>query len=371
MSLTTKEANQVVPAPTTSHVVDSPSKSKAVSDSKDNVKEETINRMRQPLEPYKLCLHDCLSLGEVELGLSTENRAGEEIQRLPLLLRLLSFTRPLSSVSIFDILKDDDKDEDKEGSDPLVNTVVARLEHVAATYSVAEGVDVVTCHLVPSISRKISKLTALQKRKPGGIEWDTAALVAVAKHPTVSRSKRRRLSTEDPSQDNKHDDDAIQDSSDLDDADEDDQPDEDNDMQVALEDKKRKRNTIQRRDSIGHDHSGAEDSQEATVIKTLSELASLVVSALEPLSSSVIAAAADTSEEAPESCQNKGQLVLTIDDSILSESARGSEEGMGGAMAGSDLGSTVAAIMHHAPVLRSRHVAVRSALEHLHLLASF
>jgi hypothetical protein len=49
-----------------------------------------------------------------------------------------------------------------------------------------------------------------------------------------------------------------------------------------------------------------------------------------------------------------------LDDSILSESAglRGAE-GAGGAMEGSDLGSTVAAIMHHAPVLRSRHVAVR------------
>jgi hypothetical protein len=55
---------------------------------------------------------------------------------------------------------------------------------------------------------------------------------------------------------------------------------------------------------------------------------------------------------------NKGaaQFVLSMDDSILAEMS----DDRGGVGGGFDLGSTVAAIMHHAPVLQSRHVAVRS-----------
>jgi hypothetical protein len=122
--------------------------------------------------------------------------------------------------------------------------------------------------------------------------------------------------------------------------------------------KKRKLGTPQRRDSLG-ENGQAEDSQEATVTKTLSELASLVAGSLEPLLKDM-----DDSQEGG----SKGQLSLTIDDSILSE--RGTDEGVGGAMAGSDLGSTVAAIMHHAPVLRSRHVAVCTVSTKIKLINS-
>ena len=105
----------------------------------------------------------------------------------------------------------------------------------------------------------------------------------------------------------------------------------------------------------------AEDSQEATVTKTLSELTSLVVSALETLPQNQ-----DTEEE------NRGtsNLILTIDDSILSEVGRGTGDDSAGAMVGSDLGSTVAAIMFHASVLRSRHVAVRKIKSYVLRLCS-
>ena len=139
-----------------------------------------------------LCLHDCLSLGEIELGLIQSNRAVEEIQRLPLFLRVLSLTRPLASISILETDEDGnhgDGDGDSKKNDPLVNRVVERLEHVAATYSVAEGVDVLTCHLAPSVSRKISKLPPLQMK---GSDWDTTALATVARNPRSNKRKRSK-----------------------------------------------------------------------------------------------------------------------------------------------------------------------------------
>jgi hypothetical protein len=333
----------------------SSSSSRTSASSQEDVKEEAkASTSSTSIIDPKLSLHDYLSLGEVELGLSSENVPDEEIQRLPFFLRVLSLTRPLSSIGILG-------DKEKEGGDdrdPVVNQVVARLEHVVATYSVAEGVDVVTCHLAPSMSRKLSKLSPLQKLNE---VWNTQALTAVAKHPTTSRSKRRRSSVGQPiSATNaaEYAEDGIQGSSD--EGSEED-VDEEEEATPTLEDitsKKRKLSTLQRRDSLG-EGGHAEDSQEATVTKTLSELASLVASSLEPLRKDV-----DDSQEGG----SKGQLSLTIDDSILSE--RGTDEGVGGAMAGSDLGSTVAAIMHHAPVLRSRHVAVCTLSTEIKLINS-
>jgi hypothetical protein len=328
-------------------------------DAKEDVKEEAKTSTSTTSIDPQLSLHDYLSLGEVELGLSSENPPGEEIQRLPFFLRVLSLTRPLSSIGI---LGDEEKEDGDDPPDPVVNQVVARLEHVAATYNVAEGVDVVTCHLAPSMSRKLSKLSPLQKQNE---VWNTQALTAVAKHPTTSRSKRRRSSMiEKPisaTNSAEYSEDGIQGSSDQG-SEQDDDVDEEEEAPQTLEDfpsKKRKLGTSQRRDSLGENRA-AEDSQEATVTKTLSELASLVASSLEPLCKDV-----DDSQGGG----SKGQkLSLTIDDSILSE--RGTDEGVGGAMAGSDLGSTVAAIMHHAPVLRSRHVAVCTVSTEIKFIAS-
>jgi hypothetical protein len=110
----------------------------------------------------------------------------------------------------------------------------------------------------------------------------------------------------------------------------------------------------------------AEDSQEATVIKTLSELIALVVASLDPIVPQNDDQPDDDHgkdatyniEEGPtlSAASGKGRLLLTIEDSILAESGR---DGTGGAMEFSDVGSTVAAILHYAPALKSQHVAVR------------
>jgi hypothetical protein len=298
-----------------------------------------------------LSLHDCLSLGEIELGLSSTRRNDDEddakrksiqeIQRLPLYLRILSLTRPLASISI---LGDDGDDEatlttdtnnknnkNNKREDALINRTVERLEHVVATYSVAEGVDVVTSYLAPNMSRRISQLPPL-KRKSDGI-WETSELAAVARNP---RSWKRKRSDADGTNGEDEKVDTIYESS----SDDDEAPEEHSN--------KRRRKYLDRRDS---EVVAAEDSQEATFVKTLSELASLVVEALAPMEMDNTMEGSDNTEE-----QSKGKLSLTIDDSILNES--GSSAGTGGAMEGSDLGSTVAAIMFNASVLQSRHVAV-------------
>lgn len=292
-----------------------------------------------------LTLHDCLSLGEIELGLDPERNDNDdgkqkriqEIQRLPLFLRILSLTRPLASISMLGNDDSDGENKDSTKEDALINRTVERLEHVAATYSVAEGVDVVTSYLAPTMSREISRLPPLKRNKNG--VWDTTALAEVARNP---RSWKRKRPDGDIAADAGEDekDHNIHEASSSDD---------DHDQTAEEKSNKRPRHDGNRRDS---EVVAAEDSQEATFLKTLAELTSLVVGALAPLEMD------NTNTEGNDNAddQSNRTISLTIDDSILNES--GSSAGTGGAMEGSDLGSTVAAIMFNASVLQSRHVAV-------------
>ncbi|KAL3924619.1 MAG: hypothetical protein SGILL_000933 [Bacillariaceae sp.] len=357
-----------------------------------------------------LSLHDCLSLGEVEIGLENQKqelkskdnnkednaddtstataaaksqRATSEIHRLPYVLRLLSSTRPLASISVMDLLQQnnsssEDKDADanadqKQGTDKLVDGVVDSLEDVAATYSIAEAVDVVTNHLAPSLTKKISRIkpltrttTATMTTTVDGVaveeEWDTAALADVARDPITLPSKRKRglktvtLDTTASAASNPPEGGTMLSS---DDAASEDGPEDGPDDEAGTSVPLKKRRQAYRRDSI---ETNAEDSQENTFTKTLAELASLVVRSLNsngcsqnPGKDPSQQAAEDDNQTSGE--QGKASFALRTDDSILSEHFRGANEGTGGAMEGSDLGSTVSAIMYHAPVLRSKHVA--------------
>ncbi|KAL3918168.1 MAG: hypothetical protein SGILL_004366 [Bacillariaceae sp.] len=320
-----------------------------------------------------LGLHDCLSLGEIELGLinqkrhsqdatsddsasANHHRAKLEIQRLPYILRLLSSTRPLASISVMDLLEQrnndsiqSDEDDQKPPADALLDGVVESLEDVAATYSIAEAVDVVANHLAPSLTKKISRLKPLQYSvdSDGTLQWDTDALADVAKDPIAIPTKRKRGAKASTPADKGAPGGGTSLSLSSDDAaSTDDDPGE---SSVPL--KKRKQNY--RRDSV---EVAAEDSQEATFTKTLSELAALVVRSLKNNGSENTEA--QTEEDDPDSAgKESGGFSLRTDDSILAEAFRGANEGTGGAMEGSDLGSTVTTIMHHAPVIRSRQLA--------------
>lgn len=397
-----------------------------------------------------LSLHDSLALGEVELGLLSKKHQTqtssstdlEEIHRLPVLLRLLSSARPLSSIPTFpggtteqeegvSQARSETEGTNENNDDPITNQVVTKLEDVAATYSVAEGVDVVACHLAPTICRKLSRLTPIKPRKKKRqqqqecVEWETKELAAVAANP-FSRFKRRRVSTAyystNKSSQNNNDTGAGDSEDEIQMSEEEDEAptsgnDANNEKTTTTENnggnnnnnitsEHRRSSMESMRGSIGSVGGGGEgggmqqsqsqgvmteDSQEANVTKTLSELATLVVSSLEPIKKNKIpttmeesspaatnnsnnpttttAATTDTGGFVGNSSNTKdsGATLFLAEDSNLAapsqtyqSSSNVDSSSIGGVTVGSsDLGSTVAALMHHASVLRHRHVAVR------------
>jgi len=359
-----------------------------------------------------LSLHDCLALGDVEVGLSLpstdqndttngsmeqQRPSEEEVQRLPLLLRILSSSRPLSSIPTMpsssnsdDNLKDhDDNEKHDEDSDSVIQRAVDRLEARAAMYSAAEGVEGVVSHLAPTVCRKMSRLAPLQrtvitryqdrwKQKLTVTVYDTDELEVVAKNPyssALSRKKRRKgVSTTNSEADPTSEGDIRVDvdndeESDWSENDEDDGVETPGETTIT-EDRKRKR--LSTRDSL---LLAAEDSQEATATKTLSELANLVVQSLKSTRTAPVDE--DHAQDAPPSSQARegtdaepasasspedtSWLSIGVDDSILAEPKLGSSSNVarvGGGMVSSDLASTVSSLMHHVPVLRHRHIAV-------------
>ena len=372
-----------------------------------------------------LSLHDCLSLGEIELGLERRQsvhtnhkddtdekgsgkdisrqqeeylRSVEEVRRLPYLLRLLSSTRPLASVQSFVASKSKPKgDNDKQISvgaadtnisnddDDYLDRIVDRLEDVAATYSVAGGIDVVTNHLAPSVAKNLSRLPPLLKTRVDSdnddenvqnykdYSWGTEGLVAVARDPIA---KRKRLKKDPLSASNKkikYEKDGVDSET----------PNSTNGMEDVLGTTSDEGETIEAMDILELDDAtedrrasftrrdsmlvAAEDSQESTVIKTLSELASLVVTSLDHRSNHDVEGDDDQQQHSGAASGGRrfSSLLSLNTDDILSEKAAsistsgrlGAGDVGGGTMEGSDLSSTIFAIMHNAPVLQSRHVA--------------
>ena len=293
-----------------------------------------------------------MSLGEFEMGLSTEPSA-DEIQRLPTLLRLLSSARPLASIPSFDLGKEKATEGDAIGetgdeaeADDLLDDAVRRLENRASIYSVAEGVEVVSCHLAPAICRKISRLRPLKKAVGSG--YDTKPLVEAAasqlRSSEVFPSKRRKLSSSElriPQQQ-----DGFTDLN----AEESDEDAMEEDLAGSERDKRR-RESVENQ-SVRLSSLQSEDSQEANVARILSELISLVVQSLKP----------------PKEEEGEGGRSVILDwsismeDSILAEAAQKKAlvDNVGGAMVESDLGASVVSLLHYAPVLRHDHVAVGS-----------
>ena len=350
--------------------------------------------------PFSLSLHDCLSLGEIEVGLERrqntstnqkgnadndlstkqqeENLRSEEVQRLPYLLRLLSNTRPLASIQSFAAFKVNSEEVvDKQptgsidtntiGNDEYLDRIVDRLEDVAANYSVAEGIDVVTNHLGPSVAKNLSRLSTLVKtRVDDDYSWNTEALAAVARDPIAKRKRpKREANLTSNSKKIKHEKNGMDiDTPDTDIGKEDvlgttsdeDEDEETGPMDIEFDDMTQdRRASFNRRDSI---IVAAEDSQESTVIKTLSELVSLVVKSLDNRSNHEVEGEDDQPQHSgAASGSRKASSLLTLDtDDILSEKAASISTGHDGDE-GNDLSSTIVAIMHSAPVLQSRHVA--------------
>jgi hypothetical protein len=280
-------------------------------------------------------LHDWLALGDLEVALDPEKRNKEvldhhndEIRRLPLLLRILSASQPLSSIpSITQVSK-----SLEDTIDPLVDDVVSRIEDVAATYSEAEGVDALTSYHASSICRKISRLSPL-KREKRKRQWKVQDLASVAESPGGGSPRKKRILTVG---------DEIQ-------ANEQNGNNSDNEEisgvdDMSVEDDAGTAAHGQSFDTRVEARAASADSQEAMTTRCLTEIASLVVASLVPFS---------PNKEEEEGSPSSLSLSITAD-SLLSGPASGLH---------CHLGATLSALMHHSPVLRNRHVAASMIVE--------
>lgn len=322
------------------------------------------------------CLHDCLSLGEVELGLTqlpqpSDNAVeytgaeksilstticdtkDDEIDRLPILLRILQSSRPLSSIPIFaDMTPTSLSGENHDDTtDSTVSEVANRLEDRAALYSATEGVQVVACHLAPAVTRSFGRLPPLSKIHSFNpntfsnisgsldISYNTLPLkqmfeksvsafgVANNTNPLISSlgKKRKRIS-----------DDVV----------------DDNDAPRS----KARTGTLLHAEETSI---VSEDTQEFVVTKTLHDLIRLTVTSLNqaPFNSVASSNMADDDGDGGGGMLGENMsLSITEHDSILSEAAKSTHQEK--QMGACDLASTVASLMHYVPCLRHRHVSV-------------
>jgi hypothetical protein len=295
-------------------------------------------------------LHDAVSLGYTTTTTTTGAPHPAAMHRLPYWMRLLSASRSLVSIPPHSFVVEDG---DWKPRDPVVQAAVETWEDCAALYSVAEGIEVVACHVAPSVCRRsnIGKLPPLMPQPrvlpSQSIVYDTQALEScmASPHATIASSatsfdnangsKHKRLKKSHSAEPEVHD---IQHPHEEDDDDEEQGGDIQDTPSSTGMPKRRRPMDPRRTPSIAW---AAEDTQEGQVTKTLSELVSLVV---QSLPSTTIA--------------TNATLTISMDDSMLAEPRPGS--GGGGAMMESDVCATVASLLHYAPVLQYEHVAVRN-----------
>ena len=156
-----------------------------------------------------LRLHDCVSLGQPEVGLvaqqqqQSQDDVDEEARiRLPCLLRLLTLSQPRTAVpDVFaaqqqqqqvhnnpeevDADDDDPSNDDDSTYDAVLEEAVQRLQERAVQYREADDCQIVSSHLVPTLARpglarlaplhKTTRKGALSSRVTGGY-YDTTAL---------------------------------------------------------------------------------------------------------------------------------------------------------------------------------------------------
>jgi hypothetical protein len=285
----------------------------------------------------QLALHDAMALGEIEM---VHESSVSELERLPLLLRILSSSRPLAGIPT--ILPNTDKqaeeENDEDAIDEVIQQAVERLEDRAALYSEAEGIEVVTSHLAPFCCRKrtgISKVKNIELLRDIAQGNSVVGSSKTAKKRKMETTKERTAATTT----------SASVDSDLSDHPNDD---DDNDGELSdvvkgdvLSSYKRPYSSLQR---PSHHHISTvpsqqleDDSLEVTVTKTIIGLAQLIV------------------ESSQQELMDAPRLQQLLSDSILAQ-PRSKD------ILGNDLGSTVCAIMHYAPILKHTQVAVSIVL---------
>jgi hypothetical protein len=395
----------------------------------------------------RICnLHDCLSLGEVELGLTVSapttpaaTPIGEVGQlhdallqpqdrninarppdpehirhRLPLLLRLLQDSRPLSSIPDVMLVGQEtsikvlSSAEQKQGEaepkteggtattekkaeepnddvvasappprkkrDDLVQGAVDRLEDRVAMDPTAEDVEGVACRLAPLACRRMlrhhrarggggggRRRTTLHSLSDHDVQMLLSSGATSTSNPTTKRTKLASTTSLKPSPNQQ----------DVEDADSDDDsgrfdtgnpPPQDASKDPISEDRKKRRRmssalaSSPSRASLIQMARG-EDAPETTVSRTLEELVRLVRAYSTPqVSQSAFVAGRDVAAAAEDDGTRPWLDETMLDDSILAQEGR-SHRLATVSGSGSDVPSTVASLLHHAPILQAKDVA--------------
>jgi hypothetical protein len=387
-----------------------------------------------------LDLHDALALGQYEAaltaGVSTATASancgatgnlGEatpaedamtttltEVHRLPLLLRLLAASRPLSSLPNLTSEVDDandvtalpaaetsppnEDDDEKEGV--WLDIVVQGLEDRAALYSAAEGVEVLAGHLAPHVCRKWSKLSSL----PRSTQVDHGSMVVVYDPSTLEQAvyhgggKRRKLSETSFGGLSAEEGNVLSEyNTRMEGVDE--EEDATGVEEEAHPHKRRKQSTSlllpprlsisitgvestpplrrQSTATLSEREFAAEDSQQALATKSWTELALLVAQSLrQPLPSRTTHATFSATfyrGENGAATHNEnvasGSIALSVDEaSILAQAQSTTKKNSTRGLMSADLSATLASLLHHTPVLRYDHVAVSHSGQRYNLL---
>lgn len=332
--------------------------------------------------PHSDQLHDLLSMGEIESALSTSFSSSTESDgdmrlgiRLPLLLRWLTAAQPLATMSKLD------KSPGSNIASP--NSVAPLLEDVAAAHHDAENIEVLVSSLAPTICKEVvGKLPPISRRKSDKSflyrqslarrdqadcddVWDTSVLdKALHRLSKQEQQKRKRevdqSSVSDKKQKSAPDDEYLEKMKTVIDVLEQDlKNDDDDDIGVKQEKAKTSTSAVNGGDATlsSFFERASDDSHISSMKRVLHELILLVKSAL--CTHNDGAAASNTDDDGQNystqmSGASKSPWISTKPDSLLAETdITTSSSGNGGF----GLPVMVCALMHHAPILRYRHVS--------------
>ncbi len=344
-----------------------------------------------PPEGSHCALHDHLSTGEIESALSTSISSPTESDgdtynlgiRLPLLLRWLTAVQPLVTTS-----PSSQVDETlRPHRSACVHSVAPLLEDVAATHRDAENIEVLVSSIAPAVCKDVvgklppvtrknsekaflSRQSLVQQSQVDCDAWNTNVLdKALHRLTKQEQHKRKRDSDQSAVSDNKKqktsstNDEYLEKMKTVIDVLEQDLKNDDEYMGVEQEETNKSVDTASainngREDTLSSFFGKAsDDSHISSMRKVLHELILLVKCSLNTNEDEVATATNDEDghrDSTPMHRASKSPWIATKPDSILTERDTViSSNGIGGF----GLPVLISALMHHAPILRYRHVA--------------
>jgi hypothetical protein len=314
-------------------------------------------------------LHDLIAVGEIESALSTSisSNSGDKSLgiRLPLLLRWLTAAQPLATASPSPTL--DDSTSTVLVASP--NAVVPLLEDAAAAHHDAENIEVLASSLAPAICKEvIGKLPPISRKKPdnefisrqSGDVWDTKNIDKAIHRLLKQEQKRKRESNQTSMSNNKKqklssNDEYLEKMKTVIEVLEKDLENED-DEDIGIEkDVAMERESLQNGgdDTISSFVGASDDSYVSSIRRVLHELLLLVQNSLTTDKDGGMTSNTDDRDSTLHDTQKSPWVSIKPDYLLAQTDTTTSSSGIGGF----GLPVMISALMHHAPILRYRHVS--------------